>query len=173
MKGRLVLSQPWRRPPLRLRGIGPEDLEDLRSWKNAHREAFFFKDSITPEAQRKWYEGYLERPNDCMFIVESGPLRAGCMAFRLEHDGAADFYNIIGSPEGRGQGLLKGGMMVLCSYVLVERSRRISLKVVSGNAARGFYESCGFERAEERETYVLMRLRAEFRSVRYEKEEAA
>lgn len=166
MIGRLIL-EPATGAAVRLRSIGSGDLEDLRRWKNDHREAFFFKEEITPQGQRRWFEGYLERSEDCMFVVEAGAARAGCLGFRMEEGGAADCYNIIASPAGRGKGLLKAGMGLMCSYLLAERTREICLKVLADNPAAGFYESCGYRIVATKDGVHQMRLSGNFLPVPY------
>ncbi|MBI3288107.1 MAG: GNAT family N-acetyltransferase [Elusimicrobia bacterium] len=165
MTGRLILELADGSIPL-LRSIEAADLEDLRRWKNDNRQAFFFKDEITAEGQKKWYQGYLGRPNDYMFIVQAGTLRAGCVAFRLEN-GYADEYNIIASPEGRGQGHLKTAMRLMNSYVTAEHTRDVGLQVVVGNPAKGFYESCGFTEQSARDGFHQMRLSTAFSPLPY------
>jgi len=164
MRGRLTLEPLDGQP--RLRSIDEGDLEDLRTWKNANRQWFFHKAEIAPEGQRRWFEGYLSRPDDVMFVAESGALRAGCLGFRVEN-GYADCYNIIASPEGRGKGLLKAAMRLMCSYILAERAPRAGLQVLVGNPAARFYEACGFAVTETREGYHQMILRADFQPARY------
>lgn len=130
-------------PRVRLRAAGPGDLEDLRVWKNANKAGFFFQKEITPEMQKEWYAAYLKRPDDYMFIVEGGGVKAGCMAFRAE-SGAVDAYNIIASPEGAGKGLMKAAMAVMCSYAAEKYTRNIGCLVLKNNPAIGYYRACGF-----------------------------
>ena len=101
-----------------------------------------------------------------MFILEAGAVRAGCLGFRTE-GGAADCYNIIASPEGRGKGLLKAGMRLMCSYILTERTREIVLKVLADNPAAGFYESCGFHVVATKDGFHQMQLSDDFSPALY------
>ena len=123
-------------PPVSLRTIAEGDLEELRLWKNSNREAFFFKGEITPQMQRDWFNGYLSRSADYMFVVESGGRKAGCMGFRME-GGAADAYNIIGVPAAQGKGILGRAMRLMCSYILKEHAKRIGCRVLKENPAVG------------------------------------
>lgn len=144
--------------PVTLRSIGPEDLEDLRRWKNDNRRAFFFKDVITPEGQKKWYEGYLGRPDDFMFVVEAEGMKVGCMGFR-KIEGAADCYNIIGAPEGRGKGYLGAAMEAMCGHI--EESLGtvpITCKVLKTNPAVTWYEKRGFKIAADKGDHWIMEL---------------
>ena len=165
---RLVLKAPGA-SSLRLRAIGARDLEDLRFWKNANRHAFFTKKELTPEDQAKWYSGYNDRPDDWMFVVEDGPLRAGCLGFRVTGE-TADVYNVVADPQARGKGLMKRAMALLCSYVKDKRASRLEAKVVRGNPALEWYRSCGFEPAADMREYTLVVLSPGFKPVPYEEE---
>lgn len=145
--------------PVILRTIGPEDRDDLRSWKNANREAFFFKGLITAEGQKRWFEGYLSRPEDFMFIVETSGQKNGCMGFRLI-EGAADCYNIIGAPQGRGKGALGQGMRLMCSFITAEHARRVGCRVLRDNPAVSWYQKCGYRIAGQEPDYYKMELDA-------------
>lgn len=140
-----------------LRSIEERDLEDLRLWKNANRQAFFFKGEITPRQQREWFKGYLDREGDYMFVVESGPLRAGCMGFRLQAE-AADCYNIIGVVQGRG--LMSRAMRMMCSYILKEHTRLVGCRVLKDNPAVGWYRKCGYAVEAQAGDYYQMKLDA-------------
>lgn len=140
-----------------LRSIGPGDLEDLRRWKNDNRQAFFFKDVITPEGQKKWFEGYVERPQDFMFVVEAEGMKVGCMGFRII-DGAADCYNIIGAPQGRGKGYLGAAMEAMCAHIAGKHTRKISCKVLKTNPAVKWYEKRGFKIAADKGDHWQMEL---------------
>ncbi len=162
MNRRLILQSG----SIRLRSIGEADLEDLRSWKNANRQAFFFKEEITPAGQKAWFQGYLGRPHDYMFIVEAESLRAGCMGFRLKAE-TADCYNIIGAPEGRSKGLMTWAMKTMCSYILEEHALRIGCRVLKTNPAVGWYQKCGYVITAEQEDYYQMDLDQAFQTVEY------
>jgi RimJ/RimL family protein N-acetyltransferase len=131
-------------PRVSLRAAAPGDLEDLRAWKNANKAGFFFKDEITPAMQKAWYEGYLARPDDFMFLVEHEGRKVGCLGFRLLGTGEADAYNIIAAPGAAGKGLMGPAMALLCSYAS-KRTKDIGCRVLKDNPAVGYYERCGFK----------------------------
>jgi ribosomal protein S18 acetylase RimI-like enzyme len=157
--------------PVRLRAIGPGDLESLRLWKNANKQAFFFKGELMPQDQERWFEGYRGRAEDFMFVVEANGERAGCMGFRLQ-GGEADVYNVIGAPEARGKGVLREAMRLLCSYIVGERCPAVGCVVVKGNPAVGWYEKCGYRLISDGGDHVKMKLGDDFKPVRYEKRNA-
>jgi nitrite reductase/ring-hydroxylating ferredoxin subunit/RimJ/RimL family protein N-acetyltransferase len=156
--------------PVTLHAIGPSDLEDLRLWKNANKQAFFFKREISPEGQLQWFNGYLSRPEDFMFIVRAQGVKTGCMGFRID-DGYADCYNIIGAPEGRGKGYLGQAMRLMCSFIQGEHAKDIGCRVLIGNPARSWYEKCGFAVIGTEPDHCLMRLVAGFKPCVYGKED--
>ena len=122
-----------------LRSIRPSDLENLRSWKNENRKSFFFQEVISPIMQNMWFEGYLNRSDDYMFIVQSPQYEIGCMGFRLL-SGKADIYNVIlGNREAGGQGLMSKALNLMCSYIISLSIHEIGLKVLSSNPAVKWY----------------------------------
>lgn len=168
MNERLVLESEDA-PAVRLRAIAAEDLEDLRVWKNANRAAFFFQGELSSEDQKRWFQGYLARPRDFMFIVESEGRKAGCMGFRILDSGAADCYNIIGVPEARGRGILSRAMSMMCGYIRDAHSRRIGCLVMKDNPAVGWYTGrCAYRVVETKSDHVVLELEeARFKPVAY------
>lgn len=153
----LLLSSPAE-PAVRLRAIGPQDQEELRSWKNANKAGFFFKDEITPDMQQRWFEGYKSRPGDYMFVVEHEGRKAGCMGFRRLDDGTVDAYNMIAAPGFEGKGLMKSAMRVMCSYAAEKAGRDIGCLVVLGNPAVRYYEACGYRVVGEGKGHHILKL---------------
>ena len=144
---------------LTLRSIDHEDLERLRRWKNENREAFFFKGTISEQDQRDWYEAYLERPRDFMFIVEVEGCAVGCMGIRLLEDGW-DVYNVIRSEAGLGgKGYMSRALDLMCAYASRVVRSSISAKVLRANPALSWYRGRGFEAVDTKDDYVLIRLR--------------
>src|SRR3989338_2479461 len=158
--------------PVILQTIGPADLEDLRAWKNADKEAFFFKGLITPEGQKQWFDGYLTRPGDFMFAVWAQGIKVGCMGFRILDD-AADCYNIIGAPQGRGKGYLGQAMRLMCSFIQGEHSKSVGCLFWLSNPAISWYEKCGFRVAAKKSDHCKMELDAAFKPCVYMKEDAS
>jgi RimJ/RimL family protein N-acetyltransferase len=56
----------------RFRLIQESDLSMTMGWRNKPRVAHWFKSAalITPEQHRQWFEEYLQRDNDYLFIIE-------------------------------------------------------------------------------------------------------
>lgn len=144
-----------------LRTVAASDCENLRTWKNAHRHAFFYQDLISPEEQRRWFQAYRKRLDDHMFIVV---LKAdiGCMGFR-RLEGKLDVYNIIRGVPGSGRrGEMRDALHLMCAYALSRYTCEVGCKVLIDNPAVTWYEGCGFVKRARRETYYEMVLREDF-----------
>lgn len=144
-------------PGIRLRAIEARDGERLRQWKNDNRTSFFFQDTIEPEAQRRWYEGYRERARDFMFVVEASAQEAGCMGFRVL-DSGVDIYNVIRGAAGGPPGTMSGALRLMCSFARSSYPVPIEARVLKSNPAVGWYEKNGFRIAAEQDTHFLIRL---------------
>jgi len=159
-------------PGLRLRAADAADIEALRVWKNANKSVFFFKDEITVEMQKKWFEAYQRRPKDFMFLVEKDGKKIGCMAFRILDDGSADVYNVIAAPGAAGQGLMKAALAAMCSYAADGFTKDVGCLVLKDNPAVGFYEACGFKIAGDGGGHHVLKLDwTRFKSAGYDAEE--
>lgn len=139
-----------------LRTITQNDLENLRVWKNTHRFAFFYQELITPEQQLQWFQGYLERTNDWMFIVQDTNAIIGCMGFRLL-DQYADIYNVIRA-RTESPGTMGRALRLLCSFIASDFTRDIRARVLLNNPARRWYQHNGFTEIACHDTFVEIQL---------------
>jgi RimJ/RimL family protein N-acetyltransferase len=141
-----------------LRAITSADLENLREWKNANRFAFFYQEIITPEQQARWFQDYLERAHDYMFVVQRVGQAVGCMGFRMLEQ-RADIYNVIrGQPESGGKGAMSQAMRLLCSFIAADFTRDIGAQVLLSNPARAWYRKNAFRETKFFDTYVEVQL---------------
>ena len=145
-------------PGVSLRTAAISDCEDLRAWKNSHRGSFFFQKIITADAQRQWFDGYLERPDDWMFVVLANTNPVGCMGFRLR-GGQADIYNVIlGRSEHGGQGVMAQALSLMCGFAQTLLQCEIVARVLKSNPAFAWYRKRGFNVVSEEDTHYLVKL---------------
>lgn len=130
---------------LRLKQAEEADQENLRAWKNAHRQFFYFKDKISPEMQAKWFAKYQLRKHDVMFISQEQDSKGnwvstGCMGYRLENS-KIDLYNILrgarvqGSPHTMSEAFGTMNAWLHQTYRLP-----ITCEVIASNPACAWYE---------------------------------
>ena len=148
---------------VRLRLAELEDRENLRVWKNLHKQFYFHKADITPEQQLVWFTSYLERPDDHVYMVEEeerGTWAAvGVVVARLLPDqNAVDLYNIMRGARTAAERTNMGeALRTLCRAARLAYPQPITCKVLSDNPALGWYARIGFVVAEDRGDYKLLR----------------
>ncbi len=131
-----------------LRMLTADDLPLTRAWRNHpdSRRWFLSTDEIGPEQHRAWFESYLTRDDDYVFIVELDGVPCAQVALSDVADGAAEFGRLLVDPERRGEGLAHRATS-LCLRAAVERLglRDITLEVRHDNApAVRAHERAGF-----------------------------
>lgn len=142
-----------------LQTIGKEDIELLRKWKNENKDYFFYNKEISPSEQLEWFDSYLERKEDYIFIIDYKGIKIGCIGFRLVNN-QIDVYNVIqGDKRFSRQGLMSLALKLMCSYIIDNYNLNITLKVLTKNKiARAWYEKNGFSEKENKKNYVFMEL---------------
>lgn len=150
--------------PFRLVEAQDADSENLRVWKNKHRNSFFFKDEITPEMQAKWFAKYKADKHSMMLVVqepagESEWRSIGCMGYRvLTEDANApylDLFNILRGEESIVSGYrMKDAFEAMCTYLLQTYTLPQTCKVLTENPARNWYESIGLEKTKDHADHV-------------------
>lgn len=137
-----------------LHSIKKNDIANLRDWKNANRNSFFYKEIITDEQQIKWYEGYTSRDNDFMFmvLVKGNPI--GCLGFRKK-EAVIDLYNIIRGVNNVGHGEMHVAFYMMLNYIKDNYQEDIQCDVLIDNVAVNWYKKTGFAIYDEKEYYVM------------------
>lgn len=147
-------------PDVILCAIQWSDQENLRNWKNDNRHSFFYQELITPAAQQEWFDAYLHRNEDFMFLIRSGSTSIGCIGFRLCETNW-DVYNaILGVTTFSGKGYMKQAMRMICSYALSLQSLPITAKVLITNSIQRWYYRNGFQIRATHADYVEFELSA-------------
>jgi len=142
---------PW------LRGAVAGDQERLRVWRNAAARAFFQSAAIDAEAQRRWFEGYLGREEDFLFMVMEAAEPRGCLGVRLV-DGEWDVYNVIrGERTAGSRGAMGRGLELLVDFARRRAKLPVRAVVLAGNPAIGWYERHGFAVVRRNPGSVVMR----------------
>jgi ribosomal protein S18 acetylase RimI-like enzyme len=143
---------------VQLRAIEQTDCGNLRQWKNANRFSFFSQGIITREQQIQWFENYLTRPDDYMFIASVDRKSVGCMGFRMI-DHRADVYNVIlGKPEFGGRGLMSQAMQLMASFIISDLTRNVMAHVLRSNPAIDWYRKNGFREKATHDNFVEIEL---------------
>ena len=142
---------------MKLRPIEYKDIEKLRIWKNQNRRAFFHKEVITPVQQYLWYNDYMTKEDDLMYIVEYQDIPVGCMGYRLMED-HIDIYNVIlGNKKFGGKGLMSKALQIMCGRIWEHYNEDIIVKVLNTNhKAISWYSNNGFTQIFLTDDYTLM-----------------
>jgi len=145
--------------------IGENDIEDLRNWKNDNKNSFFLNNDITPKQQKKWYNNFIIREHDYMFIVEQKTEEdwtgIGCMGFRkIEAEGCVDGYNIIRAKKIEPASFtMSDAFQLMLAYAASSYPELpIRVKVLSGNPAVAWYQKNQFSIISEEKDYYLMEI---------------
>ncbi len=120
------------------------DQARLRSWRNANRQRFHDPGIVTAENQQTWFSGYLERPEDFMFIVHCAEQPIGCIGIRLQ---AArwDLYNAIrGEVPPASKGFMSQALNHIIGFALRRYEAPLGLEVLADNPALSWYQRNGF-----------------------------
>ena len=131
-----------------LRMLAPADLERTLAWRNHpdSRDWFHSTGEIAPGQHRAWFERYLERDDDYVFILEVGGRPVAQAALYGIADGGAEFGRLVVDPAARGEGHSHRAI-ALCLRAARELGlARVHLEVKPGNArAIAAYKRAGFE----------------------------
>jgi len=134
-----------------LRPVVEQDIESMRNWRNSDWARNFFLDSsiITKEQQQKWFENYLEKTDDFMFIIEWQGKAVGMVGIYNvnKKPGHAEFGRLlIGEELARGKGIGKKTVELLSKFAMQElKIKQIDLEVFADNErALAIYQKCGY-----------------------------
>jgi ribosomal protein S18 acetylase RimI-like enzyme len=143
-------------PALGLKSITHQDMDTVRLWKNKHKQFFFHQEDISVEQQELWYQSFVKRPYDLMFMTTYEQNVFGCMGIRWQEQ-HWDIYNVILGNQAFGkQGLMGKCLNTLLSYAQSLKQGKFTLQVLRHNPAVSWYQKQGFRITEEYETYFFM-----------------
>lgn len=165
MKKEISISSPDF-PGIRLATIGISDIEELRIWKNACKESFFYQQIIEEKQQMEWYMKYSARMDDVIFVIfekmEGKPEeKIGCIGFRFENLDTIDLYNVMRGKVTGGSAKIAEAMRILLSWIMEHYEAKIKCDVLTNNKAVTWYKKCGFTIEDEIDNYVCMSVNRE------------
>jgi diamine N-acetyltransferase len=153
---------------VRLRLLEEADLPRTLAWRNQPhiRRWFVNGEVITPEQHGRWFDGYRERNDDYVFIIEEAALPRRPVGqvslYHIEWDRRrAEFGRLlIGEADATGRGLAREATALLIAHATTTWGiREIELEVFADNArAIALYSAQGF-REDERRGPMLRMLR--------------
>ena len=134
------------------------DIELMRGWRNSplNHSSFLTNNYIDMDQQKRWFENYLQKTNDIMFIVkdlEDSGKRVGMRGlYDIDNDKKrAEFGRLlIGEPSTRGKGLGLAVTLKLCEFGFqILELDEIYLEVITDNViAHEIYKKAGFLETE-------------------------
>lgn len=111
----------WAHAGVTLRLLQADDLADTLAWRNRDEARVWFKSSavLAMEQHQAWFQSYLQRGDDCHFIVEADGQRVGQAAvYRIDRArGEAEVGRFLAAPGQGGKGYLDracGALLALC-----------------------------------------------------------
>jgi diamine N-acetyltransferase len=146
---------PMEKGRIRLCLLRESDLPMTLKWRNQDhiRKWFVHSGVLTPEQHREWFQGYSQRENDYLFIIEE-------IMDLKKPVGQISLYNIdwgrkqgeygrlmIGEPSAQGKGLAKEATGLLLHYAFGELDLKgVYLEVFEKNEpALSIYRAYGFQ----------------------------
>ncbi|MCQ6530780.1 GNAT family N-acetyltransferase [Bacillus mycoides] len=139
---------------LLIRKILEEDIELIREWRNQTdvRKYFINNNYINKDQQKKWFEEYLKKKSDIMFIIEETiefKSAIGTVALyniNLEKNSAEFGRLMIGYLPSVGKGFGKRAAILACKYAFeILGLSEIYLNVLIHNVkAINLYSNLGF-----------------------------
>ncbi len=153
---------------VRLRLLEHADLPMTLRWRNdeAIRQWFFNSDLISGTLHQQWFDGYRERDDDFVFVIEDTAMAnhpvGQASVYRVDWDRkSAEFGRLmIGDPAARGRGLARDAVNVLTEFSFDGLGLTdLSLQLKEANTvAAAVYESCGYYVVDRSDGIVTMAL---------------
>jgi RimJ/RimL family protein N-acetyltransferase len=146
---------------IRLRLLEKEDLSLILGWRNQDhvRTRFIHSEIIRPEQHENWFEQYLQRDDDYLFVIEE-------IRYLRKPVGQVSIYKIdwerkraefgrllIGEKDAAGKGIASAATNLILDFAFKTlQLDEIELLVKSDNEeAIRIYQDCGFREVQESE----------------------
>ena len=143
---------------IRLTPIKFDDIENLRIWKNSHKDFFFLKKEINKKDQKLWFEKiYLKNKNDFMFIIYYKSQIIGTIGCRLL-DNYWDIYNVMNvNKDYKGKGIMSLALKLLISFMESKSNKDVTAKVLVNNSNLKWYFKNNFFVVKEMGNYNFIK----------------
>lgn len=146
--------EPIRAGDATLRLLGADDLPTTLAWRNHPDSRAWFHTSqlIEPDAHAAWFDGYLKRDDDIVFILEKDGVPVAQVAlYRIDAEArTAEFGRVLVDPAARGQGLSHVLTRLAVAAARAQGLASLVLEVKESNdRAIRAYEAAGFRREGE------------------------
>jgi len=137
-----------------LRLLTEDDLPITLAWRNHPeiRRWFFYSEELTWEQHRGWFEKYVVRDDDFVFIIEdvqTGRSVGQVALYHIDWKARRCEYGrlMVGEGAARGKGYAKTATRLVCQLGFKTLGlAEIYLEVYEHNAvARAVYAACGFQ----------------------------
>ena len=140
-----------------LQEISIDDIENLRLWKNKHKNSFFHKKDITREEQEYWFNSvYSNNNDDIMFVVVLDGKKIGCMGYRFR-DNNIDVYNIMRGVDSTSESFkMSHAFQLMLKYLRSKYNEVISCVVLNQNPAFNWYLKNGFVKVSDSGDYSTL-----------------
>lgn len=145
-----------------LRLIEDQDLAATLAWRNRDEARVWFKtsDKISPASHQSWFENYLRKDDDYLFIVEASGRSVGqCAIYGIDlMSGSAEVGRFLAAPDEGGKGYMGRSCALLVRFAAdALKLRYLFLEVFANNTrAAKVYAACGFR--EEGRSGDLIRM---------------
>jgi RimJ/RimL family protein N-acetyltransferase len=166
------VSQPRAKPlsagyacnGMQLRPLQAGDLATTLAWRNREgvRQRFATTGIIAPDAHRRWFESYLAKPDDVVFIASEtagGPPVGQLAIYDIDTGtGQAEIGRFLVAPEFAGQGKMRCALECLVRAARDElQLRRLILSVREDNdRAVALYRGLGFSENMRQDGMIFM-----------------
>lgn len=159
--------QPYVVNNLRLRLLTHDDLPFTLEWRNREgvREQFGNANALTWEQHAGWFQRYLDKPDDLVFIVEgvqAGARIGQAAIYAIDTEaGNAEIGRFVVAPEFKGKGLMRQAISALMDFARDSLGlAAVYLEVrVTNEHARRLYERLGFVEVAQADGMVRMERR--------------
>ncbi|MFM0278445.1 GNAT family N-acetyltransferase [Paraburkholderia sediminicola] len=155
---------PFAAGSLRLRLLSEADLPSTLEWRNRDgvRQQFGTSDALQWDQHAGWFQRYLDKPDDLVFIVEDAATyaRIGQVAIYAIDAVArnAEIGRFVVAPEFQGNGLMRQGIAALIKFAgeILELASVYLQVRESNDHARRLYTHLGFVEVSRADGMIKM-----------------